>query len=269
VALALRFSKKPYILVLHGGRLPEFARRWPGRVRRLLSQARVVVTPSRMLQSAFQPIRPDIAWIPNGIHLDRYPFRLRQQAQPRLVWLRAFHQIYDPGLAVRVLAGILPANPEATLTMIGPDKGGGSLQAVKNLAEALGVAGRLHIPGAIAKQAVPEWLSRSDIFINTTRYESFGVAVVEAAACGLCIATTDAGELPLIWRDGEEVLFSPVGDAHRLTANVCKILTNPVDAARLSKHAQRRAAEYDWRSILPRWEELFMKIVRQSGIWEN
>src|SRR5512138_3370882 len=49
VCQALRLVNKPYILTLHGGNLPVFARRWPGRVRRLLTSAAVVTTPSRYL----------------------------------------------------------------------------------------------------------------------------------------------------------------------------------------------------------------------------
>src|SRR5262249_17817849 len=47
--LALRLAKKPYVLTLHGGNIPEFARQHPGRVRRLLNSARLVTTPSRYL----------------------------------------------------------------------------------------------------------------------------------------------------------------------------------------------------------------------------
>src|SRR5215813_8189901 len=49
VCFLLRRLGKPYVLTLHGGNLPNFARRRPGRVRRLLKSARFVTTPSRYL----------------------------------------------------------------------------------------------------------------------------------------------------------------------------------------------------------------------------
>src|SRR6476660_5707131 len=42
----LCYLRKPLMLVLHGGDLPAFSARWPGRVRRLLSSAKAVTTPS-------------------------------------------------------------------------------------------------------------------------------------------------------------------------------------------------------------------------------
>src|SRR5215471_9431788 len=46
----LRFLGKPFILVLHGGNLPEFSRRWPGRVRKLFAGARAITSPSNYLK---------------------------------------------------------------------------------------------------------------------------------------------------------------------------------------------------------------------------
>src|SRR4051812_7377793 len=49
VCAALAVAGKPYILTMHGGSLPRFASRRPGRVRRLLRSAAAVTTPSRYL----------------------------------------------------------------------------------------------------------------------------------------------------------------------------------------------------------------------------
>src|SRR2546422_1049857 len=49
VGCILRRLSKPYVLTLHGGNLPEFAKRWPGRVRQLLASAKAVTAPSGYL----------------------------------------------------------------------------------------------------------------------------------------------------------------------------------------------------------------------------
>src|SRR5207244_624690 len=54
-AWALRRLNKPYLLTLHGGHLPEFAARWPNRVRRLLDSAKVVTAPSAYLKEKMSP----------------------------------------------------------------------------------------------------------------------------------------------------------------------------------------------------------------------
>ena len=98
VCWTLRRAGKPFVLTLHGGNLPGFARRWPGRVRRLLGSATAVTTPSRYLWERMGSFRKDVRLLPNSLDVSRYPFRVREQVRPQLVWLRAFHQIYNPDL---------------------------------------------------------------------------------------------------------------------------------------------------------------------------
>ena len=58
------------------------------------------MAPSPYLREQMRAFRSDIRLIPNGLWLERYPFRHRTQVRPRLVWLRALHSIYNPLMAV-------------------------------------------------------------------------------------------------------------------------------------------------------------------------
>lgn len=263
VCTILKMIDKPYILTLRGGNLPTFAGRFPGRVSRILRHAGAVTTPSHYLREAMQVYRADIQLLPNPLDLSRYPFRLRECLEPKLIWLRAFHEIYNPSLATRALAQLKNDFPESTLLMVGPDKGDGSYQATLKIADELGVRDHLFLPGSVAKAAVPEWLAKGDIFLNTTRYESFGVAVMEAAALGLNIVTTNVGELPYIWRDGHDALLVPPNDPEAMAAAVRRILTEPGLAARLSHNARKKAEQYDWSAVLPQWEELLQRVASE------
>jgi hypothetical protein len=69
---ALRRIKKPYVLTLHGGDLPEFSRRWQGRVIRLLRSAAVVTSPSRYLRDQMKSYREDLQLMPNPLDLKQY-----------------------------------------------------------------------------------------------------------------------------------------------------------------------------------------------------
>ncbi|MEO8429265.1 MAG: glycosyltransferase family 4 protein, partial [Verrucomicrobiota bacterium] len=187
----LRRAKKPYVLTLHGGDLPEFSRRWHGRVARLLRSAEVVTSPSRYLRDQMRSYRDDLQLMPNPLDLKQYPFRLREAPKPNLVWLRAFHSIYNPSLAPRVIAELAKEFPNLRLTMIGPDKGDGSLQETQRVAGEKGVANHITFVGGVPKSEVPGRLSDADIFLNTTNVDNTPVSVLEAMACGLCVVNTN------------------------------------------------------------------------------
>ena len=256
----LRAAGKPYVLTLHGGNLPEFARRWPGRVERLLRPATAVAAPSRFLLEQLRHLRSDVQLLPNALDLVDYEFRERRQPAPRLVWLRAFHDIYNPPLAPAVLARVAAVHPDARLTMVGADKGDGSLQATLAAAERLGVRERLSIPGGVPKSEVPQRLQEGDIFINTTNVDNTPVSVLEAMACGLCVVSTSVGGIPYMLHDGVDALLVPPDDADAMAAAVCRLIADPALAARISRAGRSAVEGFDWQPVLERWQELFTTV---------
>lgn len=262
IVLVLRLLGKRIILNPHGGNLPTFARGREARLQRLMKAAAWVVTPSYTLQTGLREFRADMEVLPNALDLARYPFHQRTSAAPRLVWLRAFHHLYRPDIAVQALGLLKDDFPDLTLTMVGPDKGDGSYEGLWALARELGVEVRLSTPGAVAKASVPDALAPHDIFLNTTTAESFGISVMEAAALGLCIITTNVGELPFIWTHEDNALMTAPGDAQVVADAIRRVLTDPALAARLSQNARAKAEQYGFETIMARWIEGIERVVK-------
>ena len=259
----LRRLGKPYVLTLHGGNLPTFARHRPRRVRRLLIGAHAVTSPSGYLSEQLQWLRPDVRLLSNALDIAQYPFRPRSALRPHLVWLRAFHALYRPAAAPEVLGLVLKRFPDARLTMIGPDKGDGSLEATREAARALGVLDRIRFPGSVPKTDVARWLAEEDIFLNTTSVDNTPVSVLEAMACGLCVVSTDVGGLPYVVSHESDGLLVPAGDVQAMADAVQRLLSDPLLAERLSRNARVRAEAQDWSVVLPRWESLL-----RSAAWK-
>lgn len=259
-AWLLHKLNKPFILTLHGGNLPAFAQRHPARVQRLLAGARAVTVPSRYLLEAMRPYREDLQLIPNALDLSRYPFSRRVSPAPTLIWLRAFHEIYNPRLAIEVLHLLRVSFPAARLIMVGPDKGDGSLQKTQQRAVEMGLADSVEFTGGVPKSEVPVRLNLGDIFINTTNFDNTPVSVMEAMACGLCVVSTNVGGLPYLLKDGEDALLIPPDDPDAMAAAVMRILTEPGLAEQLSTNARKKAEQFDWQIVLPMWGKIINDI---------
>ena len=259
VTRVMRRMGKPFVITLRGGNLPEFARAQPQRVARLLASAAAVTAPSEYLASALRQWRQDIVVIPNPIDLRSYEYREREKPAPKLVWLRAFHRIYDPVLAVRVLAEVGREVPDASLLMIGPDKDG-SLAAVRAAANRLEVAQRIEFSGGVQKSQVPSMLNRGDIFINTTTIDNVPVSMLEAMAAGLPVVSTSVGGIPFLLKDGENGLLVMPGDASAMAQAVLQLLRDPGLSARLSRAARATVESFTWDRALPRWEALLISV---------
>ncbi|MDZ4778965.1 MAG: glycosyltransferase family 4 protein [Planctomycetia bacterium] len=264
VCALLRRLRKPYVLALRGGDLPRFAARHPRRVARILTGAAAVTSPSSYLRCELASLRPDILEIPNPIDCARYPFQQRNAPAPNLIWLRAFAGIYNPMLAPRVLAKVLELYPDCQLTMVGMDKGDGTLAATHAEIARLGVEKQCRILPKVAKQEVPQALASGDIFLNTANVDNTPVSVLEAMACGLCVISTNVGGLPHLLEHGQDSMLVPPDDAIAMADAVTAVLSSPELATRISEQGRRKAESCDWSRVLDRWMELLDACIARS-----
>jgi glycosyltransferase involved in cell wall biosynthesis len=193
---------------------------------------------------------------PDARQWDVEPSRELQLPLRHLVWLRAFHAIYNPVLAVEVLARVRQEYPDVRLSMIGPDKHDGSLQQAKAAARRLGVAPAVSFLGAIPKPDVARHLAQAGIFLNTTNCDNTPVSVLEAMACGLAIVSTKVGGIPYLLEHGKTALLVPPAAAGVMAAAVCQLQTDPVLASQLGANGRKLAESFDWSIVLPQWQNL-------------
>lgn len=264
-ARILRAAGKPYVITLHGGALPDFARRNPRRVRSLIARAATVTAPSPYLLELATRVRPDAVLLHNPIEPAAYPYRLRATPAPRLVWLRAFHDQYNPLLAPRVVAALAPRHPEVQLAMYGPDKDG-SEGRVRAEAARLGVGDRVALHGAVPKHEVPGAIATGDIFLNTTNVDNAPVSVIEAMASGLCVVSTNVGGLPFLLEHETDALLVPPNDARAMAGAVHRLLAEPGLASRLSANGRAKAERFGWSDVVPQWERLLRRVVAGSAV---
>jgi glycosyltransferase involved in cell wall biosynthesis len=127
---------------------------------------------------------------------------------------------------------------------------------MQRVAAELGVDARISLTGGVRKPDVARWISRGDIFVNTTNVDNTPVTMLEAMACGLCVVSTNVGGIPFLVDDGHDGLLVSADDPEAMTKAVRQILSDPGLAERLSRNGRRKVQEFDWAAVLPMWERL-------------
>jgi L-malate glycosyltransferase len=263
VGLLCRIFKLPLVMVLHGGNLPEFTERRPHWAKRVFKRADFLAAPSPFLAEKIGKYGFEIRVIPNVVNLENYPFRERREIKPKLVWMRSFHELYNPQMAVKVLAELRRSVPEATLTMAGKDKG--LENKVKESAENLGLSDAVKFAGFLDEKRKLKEFADADIYINTNRVDNMPVSVLEACAFGLPVVATRVGGLPYLIADGENGVLVEDENVGEMVAAIKKLLDNPGFARKISRGGRLLATRSAWSSVRRDWEKLFAQILEEKS----
>lgn len=257
-----RILSLKYIPILHGGNLPYRLKNSEVLSTLIFKYAYKNVSPSLYLAHEFKKYNFETVYIPNTIHISEYPFKLRTKLQPKLLWVRAFDKIYNPAMAVKVLASLKTSYKNASLCMVGPDKDG-SLSEVKDLATQLSVADSVIFTGVLPKEQWHQLSKNYDIFINTTNIDNMPVSVMEAMALGLPIVSTNVGGLPYLINHTKNGLLTEKNNAENMAAAIVNLIENPVNAADMAINAREMISEFDNGFVKMQWIKLL------NGCFQN
>ncbi len=142
----------------------------------------------------------------------------------------------------------------------GPDRA-----ASEAAARAAGVWADVRFIGK--QEPVEEILSIADLFLMPSASETFGLAALEAMACGVPVVSSDVGGLPELNVDGVTGFLRPIADVDGMTEAARAILTTPDLHARMATAARARAVEqFDIDRIVPRYEAHYQRVVEGVAV---
>ena len=254
-----RILSLKYIPILHGGNLPKRLKHSGYFSALIFNYAELNVSPSLYLVREFQKYYYETVYIPNSIPIAEISFKLRTVFEPKLLWVRAFDKIYNPTMAIKVLALLKETHKNASLCMVGPDKDG-TMGEAKELAIQLGVFESVTFTGVLPKVQWHQVSEKFDIFINTTNIDNMPVSIVEAMALGLPVVSTDAGGLPYLIENGVDGLLIPVKDERKMAEAIITLCNNPEKAIELSVNAREKAEKLDENWVKTQWQKLLKNV---------
>lgn len=255
LALLANVFRIPYITILHGGNLPERLKKNPFLSRLIFCNAWKNIAPSMYLVEAFRASGYKTIAIPNFIDLSKYPFIKKTSFSPKLLWVRSFHSIYNPTLAIQVIKELHKKYPNVSLCMVGPDKDG-SLEKCQLLAKELNLVSNISFPGFISKKELVCLSKEFDIFINTTNFDNTPISILEAMAFGLPVISTNVGGLPFLIENGKDGFLVPPSDKDAFIEKILLIMNSPEIGRNLAEHARKKVANFDIVPVINQWRNV-------------
>lgn len=141
----------------------------------------------------------------------------------------------------------------------GPDR-----QQAEDLCRSLNICDKTVFLGK--QMAVEEILAISDVFILPSEKESFGLAALEAMACGIPVISSNTGGIPEVNIHGKTGFMCDIGDIDCLADSVIKLLGDDELLNQFKQSAFEQSTNFDISKILPAYEALYEKAIAQSKI---
>jgi len=141
------------------------------------------------------------------------------------------------------------------LLMIGD---GPERQNAEDICRRLGICNDIRFLGK--QDQMEEILNIADLFLLPSQYESFGLAALEAMACGVPVISSNAGGLPEINVHGKTGYLADVGDVDSMANFAVKILDDEATLQTFKDNALAHAAEFSIDKIVPMYEALYEEI---------
>lgn len=211
------------------------------------------------LRAGVDPHR--ISVIPNAVDTAIFTPNLSKRDNSKITIIVISRLVYRKG--VDLLSGVIPIicdrHPEVNF-VIGGD--GPKRIVLEEVIESNSLQERVTLLGSVNHEHVRDVLVTGDIFVNSSLTEAFCMAIVEAAACGLQVVSTNVGGIPevlppdLIWLSNPSVegLINSIEDAIR--DKIDGKIVDPFEA-----HS-RIKSYYQWDDIAKRTLKVYNAICR-------
>jgi glycosyltransferase involved in cell wall biosynthesis len=198
--------------------------------------------------------------IPNGVRVPDATDSVPEQAGPTILAMGRLSPEKGFDLLVQAFAQLAGRHTDWTLAIAGEGPRRSMLE--QQIAQ-LGLSDRVRLLGWVSQ---PYRLMRqARLFVLSSRYEGFPVALLEAMACGLPAVSFDCDSGPReIIRHELDGLLVPPGDVSALAGAIERLLRDDTLRAKLAHHARDVVQRFSQQSFAAKWEEVLQRCLAPS-----
>ena len=240
--------------------LQTFGPAWIWMRKQLYPRAFGLVTMTKGAMNLFPPKQRARSWvIPNEANLSANLQSRRGQrvlaAVGRLVPQKGFD------LLLEAFARVAAAQPDWTLVIWGEGPERAALELQRRM---LGLDGRVQFPGVSKKPGL--WIETADAFVLSSRYEGWGIVLLEAMAAGLPVVSFDCrfGPSEMVTH-AEDGLLVPNGDVQALSAAISRLMDDETLRESLGEAAGKSARRFSRERFMAGWDEVIKAAVEQNA----
>lgn len=200
--------------------------------------------------------RPDAKVIPAGVAPMTIP-DVQEKCSPCVIYVGRLH-IKNKGLDTlfEAMKEVRVSGGKVKLVLVGRGRDEAKLKAISGGIDA-------EFRGFLSEEGKFSAMAGADVFVLPSRFEGWGIVVLEAALCGKPVVVSDIPELSFAVEGGFGVSFR-TGDAGDLKDKLDMLLNDPALREKMGERAKEYVKGYSWDKIAEDYEKFLIKTASGS-----
>ena len=205
--------------------------------------------------------------IPPGINLEEFEhteFNVFEKYKliDRKVVLFVGRIAYIKGIDVLIKAAphVLKKDPDTVFFIIGPDFG--EKNKLELIIKDMNLEKNFIFAGELSRKEIISAYKNASIFVLPSRYEAFGIVLIEAMASKLPIVATDCSAIPYVIKDGKNGLLFSIDDSNELAEKIILLLENNRLKNEIIANGFKIVKEkYNWEKSVTKLEKIYLSLI--------
>jgi glycosyltransferase involved in cell wall biosynthesis len=232
----------------------------------LIHSADVVITCSESLKIDLvlfsPPSRKKLVCIHNGIDVplleknrdESFELHPELQAKPFLLNIGTFEYKKGQDILLKAFKQITGEFQDLQLVLIG--RPGQTLNQIKQLIGSLGLMHRVWVFENLAHPKISAFLEKTTVFVLPSRYEPFGIVVLEAGAYSVPVVASNVGGIGEILTHDQTGKLCEPDDVACFTKELMNLLNRPGEGARLGKNLRHHViTNFSWKKACQKYTD--------------
>jgi glycosyltransferase involved in cell wall biosynthesis len=157
---------------------------------------------------------------------------------------------------------VLDKKHNISLTILGEVK---DRTYVENKIKYLKIENRVELIGRVPFEKTVDYFQSCDIFCLPSKFEAFGLSILQAMSCGKPIVTTRVGGIPSFVKDGRSGFLVPSENSNTLALSILELIKNPELRYEMGLYNSKLCKnKYDWKKIVGQVEDMYIEAVAQN-----
>jgi len=261
---------RPYVLSTWGGDVFDFPHR-SALHRKILeftiNSADYITSTSIVLREEtrkFLKRDTELVTIPFGVDMIKFKPAERKERDFTVIGIvKTLEKKYGIEYLIKAFSILSERRDNIELVIIGR---GSRERSLRLLCKKLKIEKRVRFLGFIQNDLIPAYLNGMDIFVvpSVVDSEAFGVAAVEAAACGLPVVASNVGGLSEVVVDNRTGFLVPPADSEAIAEKLDLLIEDSELRKKLGREARRFVEDrYEWESNASSMERIYHRVLKR------